>query len=172
MEEQREEAMQAFLQGDMVACFGRMVYRLAYTRLQNRHDADDIFQEVFLRYVRRAPSFANYAHGRAWFLRVTINCCKNFWMSAWRRRTTALTEVAAQEVVYDTEEAQQLASAMAALPANYRTVLHLHYFEGLTAEEIGKLQHCPAGTVRMQLTRGRRLLRAQMEGGAQDVGTV
>ena len=37
--------------------------------LQNRHDADDIFQEVFLRYVRRGPVFASYEHGKAWFLR-------------------------------------------------------------------------------------------------------
>ena len=57
---------------DAVAVYGAMVYRLAYARLQSRHDADDIFQEVFLRYVRRAPAFASYEHGKAWFLRTTI----------------------------------------------------------------------------------------------------
>ena len=86
MEQEREQDLQQPLDAssvsdDVVACYGAMVYRLAYARLQNRHDADDIFQEVFLRYVRRGPVFASYEHGKAWFLRVTINCCKNFWMS-------------------------------------------------------------------------------------------
>ena len=157
---------------DAVAVYGAMVYRLAYARLQSRHDADDIFQEVFLRYVRRAPTFASYEHGKAWFLRTTINCCKNFWMSAWHRRTTALTEEVQQAFVYDNEEAQLLADALAKLPMKYRMVLHLYYYEGLTAEEIGQLQHSLAGTVRMQLTRGRKLLKTELEGGEDHAGTV
>ncbi len=156
--------------GDIIACYGNMVYRLAYARLQNRHDADDIFQEVFLRYVRRVPVFDSYEHGKAWFLRTTINCCKNLWMSAWQRKTTALTEIEEQPVLYDTEEAQMLAEALAELPVKYRTVLHLYYYEGLTAEEISRIQQIPAGTIRMQLTRGRALLKEKLEGGAEDAG--
>ena len=156
--------------GDAVACYGDMVYRLAYARLQNRHDADDIFQEVFLRYVRRAPVFESYEHGKAWFLRTTINCCKNLWMSAWRRKTTALTAVEEQPIVYDSDEAQTLAEALAQLPVKYRTVLHLYYYEGLTTEEIAQIQQMPSGTVRMQLSRGRTMLKALLEGGADDAG--
>ena len=156
--------------GDIIACYGNMVYRLAYARLQNRHDADDIFQEVFLRYVRRAPVFDSYEHGKAWFLRTTINCCKNLWMSAWQRKTTALTEIEEQPVIYDTGEAQMLAEALAELPVKYRTVLHLYYYEGLTAEEISRIQQIPAGTIRMQLTRGRTLLKEKLEGGAENAG--
>ncbi len=155
---------------DMIACYGNMVYRLAYARMQNRHDADDIFQEVFLRYVRRAPTFDSYEHGKAWFLRTTINCCKNYWMSAWQRRTTALTEAEEQTIVYENEDAQMLAEALAALPVKYRTVLHLYYYERLTAEEIGRIQQIPAGTIRMQLSRGRTILKSKLEGGADDAG--
>ena len=160
---------------DMIVSYGNMVYRLAYARMQNRHDADDIFQEVFLRYIRRAPVFESYEHGKAWFLRTTINCCKNMWMSAWRRKTTALTDAEEQPVLYDTEEAQMLAEALAALPVKYRTVLHLYYYEELTAEEISRIQQIPAGTVRMQLSRGRTmlkdaLLKEQGEGGRADAG--
>ncbi len=156
--------------GDMVDWYGNMVYRLAYARLQNRHDADDIFQEVFLRYVRRAPVFESYEHGKAWFLRTTINCCKNLWMSAWHRKTTALTEVEEQTICYDNEEAQILAEALADLPVKYRTVLHLYYYEGLTAEEISRIQQVAAGTVRMQLSRGRVLLKERLEGGTENAG--
>lgn len=164
------ESMNWSNDSDMIDCYGGMVYRLAYARLQNRHDADDIFQEVFLRYIRRVPVFESYEHGKAWFLRTTINCCKNLWMSAWRRKTTALTELKEQPVLYDTEEAQMLAQALAALPVKYRTVLHLYYYEGLTTEEIGRIQQIPAGTVRMQLSRGRNLLKEQLKGGEDHAG--
>lgn len=78
---------------DAVAVYGAMVYRLAYARLQSRHDAPTIFfRRYFCAMCGARPVFAGYEHGKAWFLRTTINCCKNFWMSAWHRRTTALTE--------------------------------------------------------------------------------
>jgi RNA polymerase sigma-70 factor (ECF subfamily) len=159
-------------ENDVIARYGAMVYRLAYARLQNRHDADDIFQEVFLRYVRRAPIFENVEHGKAWFLRTTLNCCKNFWMSAWHRRTEPLTEIPEQPFEYEWEETQALAQGLAELPMKYRTVLHLYYYEDLTAEEIGRLLHSPAGTVRMQLSRGRVLLKEKLEGGMEDAGTM
>ena len=144
---------------DVVAQYGNMVYRLAYARLQNRHDADDIFQEVFLRYIRRAPQFSNREHEKAWFLRTTINCCKNHWASAWQRKTTGLSEVLEQPIVHDNEDAQLLADALAKLDGKYRVVLHLYYYEGMTAEQIARLQNIPAGTVRMQLSRGRTMLK-------------
>ena len=144
---------------DVVGRYGNMVYRLAYARLQNRHDADDIFQEVFLRYVRRAPQFSNQEHEKAWFLRTTINCCKNLWASAWHRKITGLSEMNEQVVCYDNEDVQLLADALLQLAPNYRMVLHLYYYEGLTAEEIGKLQNRSSGTIRMQLSRARTMLK-------------
>ena len=162
---------------DIVTLYGNTVYRLAYARMQTRHDADDIFQEVFLRYVRRAPQFTSLEHGKAWFLRTTINCCKNHWASAWHRKTTGLSEVKEQSIVYESEDAQMLADALAQLSPKYRMVLHLYYYEGLHAEEIAKLQNIPAGTVRMQLSRGRTMLRELLlkedslffaEGGSED----
>ena len=59
---------------DAVRRYGPMVYRMAYAQTRSRQDADDIFQEVFLRYHRSAPAFASEAHQKAWLLRVTANC--------------------------------------------------------------------------------------------------
>lgn len=144
---------------DVILLYGNMVYRLAFARMQNRHDADDIFQEVFLRYVRRAPKFESMEHGKAWFLRTTLNCCKTVWASAWHRKTTDLSEAESCTVTVETEDAQMLADALMQLTPKYRVVLHLYYYEGLTAEEIARLQHVPAGTIRMQLSRGRTMLK-------------
>lgn len=67
----------------VITAYFDTVYRLAYAMMKNRSDADDIYQEVFLRYIRREPVFQSPEHARAWMLRVTVNCCKNHWKSPW-----------------------------------------------------------------------------------------
>lgn len=102
---------------DAVAVYGAMVYRLAYARLQSRHDAPTIF---FRRYFcamcgarRCLPAMSMAKRG---FCAPPSIAAKNFWMSAWHRRTTALTEDVQQVFLYDNEEAQLLADGLAKLP--------------------------------------------------------
>ena len=66
----------------LVSVYGDMVYRLAYAQTRSRHDADDIFQEVFLQTVRKRPVFDSVEHEKAWLLRVTLNCLKSHWRAA------------------------------------------------------------------------------------------
>lgn len=77
---------------DIIEEYSRTVYRLAYAQTKNKNDADDVFQEVFLRYIRKKPSFGSKEHEKAWFIRVTINCCKNIWISTKKRNTAQLDE--------------------------------------------------------------------------------
>ena len=72
--------------------YGPMVYRLALAQTHSAHDADDVFQEVFLRYVRGAPDFTEEEHRKAWLLRVTANCCKKLRGSFWNKHTVSLSE--------------------------------------------------------------------------------
>ena len=76
----------------LVSVYGDMVYRLAYAQTRSRHDADDIFQEVFLQTVRKRPVFDSVEHEKAWLLRVTLNCLKSHWRMAWRRHDTPLDD--------------------------------------------------------------------------------
>ena len=73
--------------------YGTMVYRLAYAQLHSRQDADDVFQEVFLRYHRAAPAFEGEEHRKAWLLRVTANCARSLAVAPWRKRHVALEDV-------------------------------------------------------------------------------
>lgn len=57
--------------------YSLMVYRLAYFQTGTRHDADDIYQEVFLRLIKVNPSFESEEHRKAWLIRVTVNCCNS-----------------------------------------------------------------------------------------------
>ena len=128
-----------------------MVYRLAYSLVKTRADADDIFQEVFLRYMQNAPAFQGAEHEKAWFLRVTMNCCKNFWKSPWTRRRVALEREEMEQGGLFCEldgDSAALVDAVKQLSKKYRIVIHLFYYEELSIEEIAKLTNAKASTVR------------------------
>lgn len=142
-----------------------LVYRLAYVRAGNRHDADDIFQEVFLRCLKAQPAFRDEVHERAFLIRVTVNLSRNFLKSAWRRHTVPLCEQAGyMQDACLMEEHADLTAALDALPKKSRTILHLHYFENMTAEEIAKALSMPASSVRVELSRSRRKLKTKLSG--------
>ena len=77
---------------ETVRRYSDMVYRLAFARTGNTADAEDVYQEVFLRYLRSDPQFTSEEHRKAWLLRVTINCAKKLHAAPWRRRTEPLSE--------------------------------------------------------------------------------
>lgn len=134
--------------------YGPMVYRLAYAQTRSRCDADDIFQEVFLRYHRSAPAFESEEHRKAWLLRVTANRAKSLLSSPWRRRTAPLEDV----YPYLDPEESAVDAALASLPPKYRAVIHLYYFEGYSSDEIAGLLECRPSTVRSRLSRARERL--------------
>lgn len=135
--------------------YADMVYRLACAQAQNRSDAEDIFQEVFLRYLRSAPEFASEEHRRAWLIRVTINCAKKLRASAFVRHTVPLDA----ELPFETEESLALYAELRRLPAADRAVLHLFYYEDQRVQEIARLLHKKESTVRSRLTRARQRLK-------------
>ena len=140
--------------------WGDMVWRLALARTANVHDAQDVFQEVFLRYFRHEDRFQSDEHRKAWLIRCTVDRAKSLLTSPWRRRTVPL-DTAAQIGVAD--EYREVYSAVLALPAKYRAPIHLYYFEGLTTAEIARYLGVAQGTVRSQLSRGRALLREALK---------
>lgn len=147
-----------------VKTYAKMVYRLAFAQLRSGPDADDVFQEVFLRYVSAGRSFESEEHRKAWLLRVTVNCCRKVQTSPWRTRTEPLNE----ELPFTDPEKSELFTLVGALPPPYRGVLHLYYYEGYSTEEIGTILGRRAATVRSQLVRGRAILKRDMEGARED----
>lgn len=143
---------------DVIRNYADMVYKLAYSKTGTRHDADDVFQNVFMRYVRRRPVFQDETHRKAWLLRVTINCCNHFFTTAFRRNTTELKD----ELVATDREFQDLHQELQKIPKKYREVIHLFYYEEMSLEEISVLLNRKNSTVRTQLTRARNLLKSFM----------
>lgn len=139
----------------VINTYSDMIYRLAFARMGTKYDADEVFQEVFVKYVERHPKFNDEEHRKAWLIRVTINCCNKLWNSSWRKKTEPLQE----NIVWEMPEEYGLQQALQQLPSKYREVIHLFYYEELSTEQIAKILHRKKSTVRTQLTRARRMLR-------------
>ncbi len=138
--------------------WGDTVWRLALLRTGRREDAEDVFQEVFLRYFRHEEALRGAAdeHRKAWLIRCTVNRCKSVLTAPWRRRTAPL---AAAEDVGVPPETREVYAAVLALPPKYRTAVHLFYYEGYSVSEIASATGAPEGTVKSWLSRARLLLR-------------
>ena len=144
----------------VVERWGDLVYRLALARTASVPDAEDVFQEVFLRYFRHEERFHSDEYRKAWLLRCTLNRCKSLLSSPWRRRIVPLET--AEEVGVE-DDYREVYSAVLSLPEKYRAVIHLHYFEGLSVAEMAAALDSTEGTVKSQLSRGRALLRDMLK---------
>jgi RNA polymerase sigma-70 factor (ECF subfamily) len=158
---------------DVVTRFQDLVYRIALTHTGRRTDADDVFQEVFLTYHRKRPECHDNEHLKAWLIVTTRNCARRVTMNSWRNRVVPIrpqdAELATDEVFsFATAEQDAIFRALNKLNDVYRTVLHLFYFEDLPVAEIAALLDLEAGAVKMRLSRGRALLRIQLQGGYFD----
>lgn len=144
--------------------YGDTVRRLCMIHLKNEADTQDIFQTVFLKYLLHDRDFESEEHEKAWFIRVTLNACKDLLKSVFRRCTVSLEELSPQIAAGLDDQAREVLGAVLSLPAKYRQVIYLHYYEGYTALEIGQLLGKNVNTVYTNLTRGRERLRELLGG--------
>lgn len=139
------------------------VFRICILHLKNKSDAEDIFQEVFLKFALNDKEFENANHEKAWIIRVTINACKDLIKSFFRSRTISidkLISVADEEK----EDLSYVLEAVLKLPVKYRDAIYLHYYEGYSALEIGEILGKNENTVYSILSRGRSMLKESLEG--------
>lgn len=139
------------------------VKRICVVYLKNPTDTQDIFQEVFLKYALSSQRFESREHEKAWLIRVTVNQCKDLLKSAFRRKTLPLEEAAQIAAPPETEQKQVL-EAVLSLPEKYKIVVYLHYYEGYSGEELGKLLGKSPNTIYTLLSRAKVRLRNILEG--------
>lgn len=131
--------------------------------LKNCADTEDIFQTVFLKYVQSQVSFENKEHEKSWFIRVTINACKDLLKNFFHSRVTSLEEIL--EIPSGMQdEHREVLEAVLSLPQKYREIIYLHYYEGYTAPEISRILNKKVNTVYTLLTRSRQMLREKLGG--------
>ena len=143
------------------------VRRLCLIHLKNHADTEDIFQNVFLKYALSSIRFESEEHERAWFIRVTLNACRDLLRRFFRRRTVSLEKLVEQPAQIAPDHREVL-EAVLALPQPYRDAVYLHYFEGMTAPQIGEARRKNVHTVYTLLTRARQRLRETLGGDAYE----
>ena len=151
---------------EVIQRYGDMVRRLCMVRLKNYADTEDIFQTVFLKYALASVSFDSDEHEKAWLIRVTLNACRDLLRSVFRSRTVSLEELVEQPARLAADHREVL-EAVLSLPARYRDVVYLHYYEDYTAPEIAQILGKNVNTIYTRLTRAKGLLREKL-GGEED----
>lgn len=152
--------------------YSDMVYRIALLHMKNKSDAEDIFQEVFLRLVRYADRIKGEEHLKHWLIRMTINCCKKQFDNAYRKRTVPLEADGRKEPSYEMPERDDsIWEAVRQLPDNYSSVIHLFYYEQYSIKEIGQIMELSDTAVKTRLSRARDMLRDYLEGGQGCAGS-
>lgn len=139
------------------------VWRICTVHLKNHADTEDIFQTVFLKYALRPGIFRDQEHEKAWFIRVTVNACRDL-LRRFRRTAAVPLETVADQPAPLPPDHREVLEAVQALPEKYRDVVYLHYYEGYTAPEIARLLGKNVNTVYTLLTRSRELLRKRLGG--------
>lgn len=155
--------------GMLVRTHQRSVYSLALRMLADRHEAEDLAQEVFLGLHRNLSSVESPAHLAFWLRRVTLNRA----IDRLRRepRQTVSLEDASSLVVEATEQRdpllqRRLRALLAQLPPAPRAVMLLRYQEDLNPNEIARTLNMSINTVKSHLKRSLATLRERIGDGA------
>ena len=142
--------------------YADMLYRLALSHLNHKDDAEDVVQEVFIKYMNQTKMFKDEEHEQAWLIRVTVNACYDMLRYKNRRDHDALdniVEFAAAEEKPDIGVLKLLEQ----LPAKYKTVIVLYYLEGFSIEEIAFMLRLSVSAIKMRMSRGREQLKKMIE---------
>ena len=126
-------------------------------RLQNWADAEDCFQNTFLKLFQKSPEFHSEAHLKAWLIRVAINECRNYISK--NRRFLPLDGLEQGAVSFHEDE-RDISWALMRLEPKFREVVYLHYCEQYKVAEIADILSLNENTVKTLLHRGRKRLKS------------
>ncbi len=137
------------------------IFAIGFNYFRNSMDADDIVQETFYRLYRRGGEFESENHLRNWLIRVAVNECKRVSLSSWFRKKESLEDYAKTLIWCDPEESEVFLAVMS-LPAKYRQVMHLYYYENYSTAEIAAFLEISSTAVSTRLLRGRKKMKEKL----------
>ena len=156
----------AFIRQAMGA-WGGSVWRLALAQTGSKEDAEDVYQDVFLRLAQSATELSSQEHLKAWLLRVAVNRCHDVARLRSRRPSVPLDSMPFEPSdagPLSPDEVRALWEAVGELPESMRVVIHLYYQEGYSGKEIAGLLGLEPSTVRTRLQRARAQLKISLGG--------
>ena len=147
------------------------VLRVSYYYLGDRQRAEDVTQDVFVRFLTSRPTLVK-GREKAWLLKVALNRCRDLWRGAWMKRVVlghpAFELFPADDEIGRLAENTALAEAVNRLPAIFKEVVLLHYYQGYGVSEISMMLDISEGTVSSRLSRARTRLANDLKGDGAD----
>lgn len=163
---------------EIIEIYKNSIYQLCFRMLGNRHEAEDMAQEAFIRAYVNINSFNQDLKFSTWLYRIATNLCidrirkkkPDYYLDAEVSGTDGLTmysQLASDSPLPEKEleslELQEtVQKEIMKLPEKYRSVIVLKYIEELSLNEISEILDMPLGTVKTRIHRGREALRQQL----------
>lgn len=162
----------------LINCYGDDVLRVAYLYVKDKHKAEDIFQEVFIKVFKKYDTFKGNSSEKTWIMKITVNACKDYFKSFWIKRVLLNSDREEDREIYNEEcsdqslddsiiksiESKELLNEVMNLPIKYKEVIILYYYQQFTTREISEMVKLPEGTIRTRLFRARELLKKNVTG--------
>lgn len=136
-----------------------MVYKIAFLMLKNQEDAEEVYQETFIKLYENFKKMKNDEHMKHWLIRVTINNCKMLMRKRKRENIVELDENISAEDNHNSDSIE----AVKKLPEKYRIVIYLFYYEQYKVSEMSKILKISEGTIKSQLSRARDMLKNELK---------
>lgn len=137
------------------------VLRVCYFYLSDREKAEDVCQDVFVRLMTTHP-LLQPGREKSWLLKVALNHCRDLWRGAWLKRVIlggpTFELIPAPDEFSRRDDQQAMMAAINQLPATFKEVILLHYYQGMNIAEIAQMLELPEGTISSRLSRGRKKL--------------
>lgn len=111
------------------------VFKICYSYMKNKDDAEDIMQDAFIQVIKKNPKFENEKHERAWLIVTASNLCKNN-LKSWKRKQEDISDHESE--LYEETKEDNTINIVLNLPEKYKTVIYLYYYEGYSSIEIAK----------------------------------
>lgn len=144
---------------DTIEKYSDTLFKVALSYTKDKATAEDILQDVLIKYMTGPTEFHDEEHKKAWLLRVTINECKKFFRSIWNVRKIPLEDI----YTFEEPERHAVFYAVMELPVKYRIIIHFYYYEELSVKEISKILKLNENTITSRLYRGRKILKEVLE---------
>ncbi len=144
--------------------YGKMLYKIAFLYLGNSTDAEDVLQDVFVKYLNKKIQFKDEQHEKAWFIRVTQNNCKDLLKRSEHKNSSLDSVSLKEEQFFKNDETKiDVYKKLLMLEPKYKSVIVLYYYQDFTVAEISKALKISESAVKMRLKRGREILKLELE---------
>lgn len=139
--------------------YKNMLYSIAYTYVKNKDDAEDVVQDVFMKYLKSNDVFPTLDNEKFWLIKVVINTAKTHVTRIWKKKVNLNDEYINKVADKKEKRENDLFEVVCKLPSKYKDVIVLFYYEDLSIKEISSALKITEANVKKRLERGRNIIK-------------